>query len=166
MIEQTLVIIKPDGLLRSLTGNIITALTETRLKIVGAKIVKVSDELAKEHYKEQIGKPFFNELVQYIRGQLHNQPRVLAMVYQGEGAIKKVRDILGSTNPENADTDTIRARYGRVRTSGLWENVVHASDSPQTAEREIKLWFKPNELAETIYPSKEVSQITKVYLWD
>jgi len=81
MIEQTLVIIKPDGLLRSLTGNIITALTETRLKIVGAKIVKVSDELAKEHYKEQIGKPFFNELVQYIRGQLHNQPRVLAMVY-------------------------------------------------------------------------------------
>jgi len=61
---------------------------------------------------------------------------------------------------------SIRARYGRVRTSGLWENVVHASDSPQTAEREIKLWFKPNELAETIYPSKEVSQITKVYLWD
>lgn len=162
-VEQTLVIIKPDGLVKSLTGNILTRLSEAKLIIVGAKAVRVSRELAEKHYEHLKGKPFFEELIQYIMGELHKTYRVVAFVYEGEDAIKKVRDIVGDTNPENANPVTIRGAYGRITTSGVFENVVHASSSPEDAEKEIKLWFEPQELVEVIYPVKEVTieKVTK-----
>ena len=87
-VEQTLVLIKPDGLVKSLTGNIITTLSETQLKIVGSKIVQVTRELAEEHYCHLKEESFFDELVRYIMGEYHTK-RVMALVYHGEGAIKK-----------------------------------------------------------------------------
>ncbi|HOR94313.1 MAG TPA: nucleoside-diphosphate kinase [Spirochaetota bacterium] len=156
-VEQTLIIIKPDGLVKSLTGNILTRLSEAKLKIVGAKALKVSRELAEKHYEHLKGKPFFEELIQYIMGELHKTNRVVAFVYEGDNAIQKVRDIVGDTNPENANPVTIRGAYGRITTSGVFENVVHASSSPEDAEKEIKLWFEPDELVTTIYPVKKIT---------
>ncbi len=156
-VEQTLVIIKPDGLVKSLTGNILTRLSEAKLIIVGAKVVRVSRELAEKHYEPLKDKPFFEELIQYIMGELHKTYRVVAFVYEGEDAIKKVRDIVGDTNPENANPVTIRGAYGRITTTGVFENVVHASSSPEDAEKEIKLWFEPQELVKVIYPVKEIT---------
>ncbi|MCX7661543.1 MAG: nucleoside-diphosphate kinase, partial [Candidatus Omnitrophica bacterium] len=126
MNQATLILIKPDGLKRSLTGNILTRLSETKLKIIGAKMVRVSEELAHKHYAHLKDKPFYPELIKYITGQLHGDNRVMALIYWGEDAINKVRQIVGATNPEEAEPTTIRAQYGRIRTSGLYENVVHA----------------------------------------
>ncbi len=155
-VEQTLILIKPDGLIKSLTGNILSRLSEAKLIIVGAKMVRVSRKLAEEHYEHLKDKPFFNELIDYIMGQQHNTFRVAAFVYQGENAIKKIRDVVGDTDPEKANPVSIRGAYGRITTSGVYENVVHASSSPEDAEKEIKLWFKPEEIVEDIYPTKEV----------
>ena len=83
--------------------------------------------------------------------------RVLAMVYRGENAILKVRDIAGSTNPEEADSTSIRGAYGRITTKGVFENVIHASAIPADSEREIKLWFKPFEIVGNIYPTKKAT---------
>ncbi len=156
-VEQSLVLIKPDGLVKSLTGNIITKLSETELKIVGAKIVQVTRELAEEHYQQLREEKFFDELIQYIMGDYHTK-RVLAMVYHGENAINKIRRIVGETNPEKADPISIRGKYGRITTSGVFENVVHASVNVEEAEREIKLWFRPDELSHTIYPT-EINEV-------
>lgn len=148
--EQTLIIIKPDGLIKSLTGNIITALSETKLRIVGAKVVKVSEELAEKHYSHiKDSKPeIFEATKKYIMGDYHT-PRVLAMVYKGPEAINKVREICGSTHPEEAHPISIRGKYGRINSkTGVWENVIHASDSLENAEKEIKLWFNDEELVE------------------
>lgn len=162
-VEQTLVIIKPDGLVKSLTGNILTRLSEAKLIIVGAKAVRVSRELAEKHYEHLKDKPFFEELIQYIMGELHKTYRVVALVYEGEDAIQKVRDIVGDTNPENANPVTIRGAYGRITTSGVFENLVHASSSLEDAEKEIKLWFEPYELVDVIYPVKTITleKVTK-----
>lgn len=161
--QQCLVIIKPDGLVKSLTGNIISVLSETKLKIVGAKVLKVSRELAEKHYsnlkQEQIAKKgiergteIFENTVSYITGKFHTD-RVMVLVYQGEDSIEKIRQIVGKTNPEEADPISIRGKYGRVNSkTNIFENVIHASDSEQNAEKEIKLWFSPSELSETIYP--------------
>ncbi|MBS3097800.1 nucleoside-diphosphate kinase [Candidatus Woesearchaeota archaeon] len=163
-VEQTLVLIKPDGLVKSLTGNIITVLSETELKIVGAKIVQVTKKLAEEHYCHLRKEKFFDELIRYIMGEYHTK-RVLALVYQGENAIKKVRRIAGATNPEKAEPTSIRGKYGRITSKGVFENVVHASENKKEAEREIKLWFKPEELVYTIYPT-EAKELKKVeHLW-
>lgn len=163
-VEQTLVLIKPDGLIKSITGNIITTLSETKLKIVGAKIVQVTRELAEEHYHHFKKEKFFDELIKYIMGE-HHTKRVLAMVYQGEDAIKKVRKLAGSTNPEKADPISIRGKYGRITTNGVFENVIHASSNKKDAEKEIKLWFRPEELIYTIYPI-ESKKVTKLeYSW-
>ncbi len=156
MIQATLIVVKPDGLKRSLTGNILTRLSETKLKIVGAKIVRVSEELAEKHYSHLEEKPFYLELIKYITGQLHGDNRVLALVYWGEDAIKSVREIVGATNPEEAEPTTIRAQFGRIRRSGLYENVIHASENEREAEKEIKLWFSPEEIAVELYPVEEV----------
>ncbi|HQQ51808.1 MAG TPA: nucleoside-diphosphate kinase [Spirochaetota bacterium] len=166
-VEQTLIIIEPDGLVKSLTGNILTRLSDAKLKIVGAKALKVSRELAEKHYEHLKGKPFFEELIQYIMGELHKTNRVVAFVYEGDNAIQKVRDIVGDTNPENANPVTIRGAYGRITTSGVFENVVHASSSPEDAEKEIKLWFEPDELVTTIYPVKKITleKVSKI-VWE
>lgn len=156
--EQTLILIKPDGLVKSLTGNILSRLSEAKLVIIGSKVVRVSRELAEEHYEHLRDKPFFEELIQYIMGDLHGSHRVAAFVYQGEDAIKRIRDIVGDTNPEIANPVSIRGAYGRITTSGVFENVVHASSSVEEAEKEIKLWFKPHEIVEEIYPVSEIVQ--------
>jgi nucleoside-diphosphate kinase len=163
MLQQTLVLIKPDGLKKSLTGNVLTRLSETKLEIVAAKMVRVSEELAKEHYTALKDKPFFSELIKYLTGQLHNRKKVLAMVYWGEGAIQKVRDIAGATNPEEANPVSIRGQYGRITTKGVYENVIHASTNEEEAEREIKLWFEPDEVIVDLYPTKKavLSKIEK-----
>ncbi|MEE9525502.1 MAG: nucleoside-diphosphate kinase, partial [Candidatus Woesearchaeota archaeon] len=154
-VQQLLVLIKPDGLIKSLTGNIMTELSETHLTIVAAKIVQVSRELAEIHYhklKEEKGEEIFEETLKYIQGHYHTN-RVLALVYEGEDAIAKIRKVAGETNPEKADPISIRGKYGRIVSStGVFENVVHASDNEENAEREIKLWFEPHELANVIYP--------------
>jgi len=161
--EACLVLVKPDGLAKSLTGNIISALSETKLKIIAAKIVSVSRELAENHYStlkedtkkkfgEEKGREIFESTMEYIQGKFHTD-RVLAMVYYGENAIKKIRNITGPTNPEKADFTTIRGKFGRINSqTGVMETVLHASDSPKSAEREIKLWFKPFEIVKDIYP--------------
>lgn len=155
--EATLVIIKPEGLKKSLTGNILTRFSETKLKIIGAKIMSVSKEMAYKHYHHLRGEPFYPDLIKYITGQLHGDNRVMALVYWGQNAIKKVRDIAGATNPEKADPVSIRGAYGRILTSGLYENVVHASSSNAEAKREIKLWFEPKEIVYELYPTKEIN---------
>lgn len=157
MNQQALILIKPDGLKKSLTGNILTRLSETKLEIVAAKMVRVSRELAIEHYKHMKDKPFFEELVQYIQGTLHDRKKVMAMVYWGEDAITKVRQIAGSTNPEEADPTTIRGSYGRITTKGLYENVLHTSSNEAEAEREIKLWFQPDEIIVDLYQTNVVT---------
>lgn len=156
--ETTLVLIKPDGLKKSLTGNILTKLAEAKLIIVGAKVVKPSKELSEKHYAHLKDKPFFGELIRYLQGKVHGHPydRILAFVYMGEGAIDKVRKIVGATNPEEAEPTSIRGAYGRILTSGIFENVVHASSDPKEAEREIKLWFNPDELVTHLYQTKEI----------
>ena len=163
MNQQVLVLIKPDGLKKSLTGNILTRLSETKLEIVAAKMVRVSKELAAEHYRHMKDKPFFDDLIKYIQGELHDRRKVMAMVYWGEGALAKVRQLAGSTNPEEADPTTIRGSYGRITTKGLYENVLHTSSNESEAEREIKLWFNPDEIIVGLYPTKiiEVKAETK-----
>ena len=163
-LEQTLVLIKPDALKNSLTGYVLSQLSEfhTGLRFAGAKIVYVSTILAQEHYAEHIGKPFFASLLEYIMGQIHypDNPmrrRVIAFVYQGEDAIAKIRNIAGPTNSHVA-RDT---RPGSIRALGTvvtikdetgkeigdrLDNLVHASANAEDAEREIKLWFKPNDI--------------------
>jgi nucleoside-diphosphate kinase len=159
MEERTLVLIKPDGLVKSLTGNIITALSETKLKIVGAKVVKVSRELAEKHYSdlkqrltkkfgEEKGEEIFEDNLKYVMGKFHTD-RVLALVYKGEDAVKKIRDLAGETNPEKANPNSIRGRYGRIHSeTKVFENVIHCSDSVENAKREIALWFKKEEVVE------------------
>ncbi len=154
-VEQTLVLIKPDGLKKSLTGNILSRLSGGRLEIAGTRMVRVSRELAERHYGRLKDQPFFEELIQYIMGEFHERRKVMALVYHGEYAIRKIRKICGATNPEEADPSSIRGAYGRITTSGVFENAIHSSDNPEEAEREIKLWFSPEELVYHIYPCKE-----------
>ncbi len=165
MRNKTLILIKPDGLAKSLTGNILTRLSETKLEIAAAKIVRVSKELAESHYQHLSDKPFFSELIQYIQGAYHSRKKVLAMVYVGDNAIDKVRQIAGATNPEEADSVSIRGQYGRITTKGVYENVIHASANPEDAEREIKLWFEPDEIIYELYPSQIAEVTTKKRVW-
>lgn len=161
MNQATLILIKPDGLKKSLTGNILTRLSETKLEIVAAKIVRVSRELAEEHYNHLKDKPFFEELIRYIRGELHQRKKVMVLVYWGQEAIKKCRQLAGATNPEEAEPTSIRGSYGRITTAGVYENVIHVSSNAAEAEREIKLWFQPDEIIVDLYPTKE--EIEKEY---
>ncbi len=154
MSQSTLVIVKPDGLKKSLTGNILTRLSETKLEIIAAKVVKVDRALAVEHYRHLKEKPFFEDVIKYLLGDYHDRHKVLAMVYWGKDAIKKVREIAGATNPEEADPVSIRGAYGRITTTGVFENVIHASSDETDAEREIKLWFKPEDVIVDVYASK------------
>ncbi len=161
MEQSTLILIKPDGLKKSLTGNILTRLSETKLEIVAAKIVRVSRELAEEHYRHLRDKPFFEELIKYMQGELHNRRKVMALIYWGEDAIVKCRQLAGATNPEEADPTSIRGSYGRITTSGVYENVIHVSANEEEAKREIKLWFQPQEIIVNLYPTKEIAEKEK-----
>jgi len=162
--ENTLVLIKPDALKNSLTGYILSQLSEfhTGLHFAGTKIVSVSRILAEEHYEEHRGKFFYPSLLEYITGRLHypDEPwkrRVIAFVYQGPNAIKKIRDIAGPTNAHDARVQKpgcIRALGTVVPVKGdtgevigeRVDNLIHASANLTDAEREIKLWFKPTDI--------------------
>jgi nucleoside-diphosphate kinase len=163
-LEQTLVLIKPDALKLSLTGYLLSQFSEfhTGLRFAGAKIVHVSRMLAEEHYAEHKGKPFYASLIEYISGIIHypaepQRRRVIALVYCGPSAVKTVRDIAGPTNPHVArdrSPGTVRAlgtvvpvkdAAGNV-VGDRMDNLVHASSSVSEGEREIKLWFKPNDI--------------------
>ncbi|MDD5504754.1 MAG: nucleoside-diphosphate kinase [Candidatus Omnitrophica bacterium] len=165
MVEATLVLIKPDGLKKSLTGNILTRLSETKLDIVAARMTNVSMDLAKAHYNALSEKPFFPELIKYLQGEFHGKRKVMAMVYYGEGAIEKIRKIAGATNPEEADSVTIRGQYGRITTKGVYENVIHASANQTDAEREIKLWFSPSEIIVDLYPTRQAELVKCERVW-
>lgn len=163
--EPTLIIIKPDGLQKALTGNILMRLSQANLRIIGAKVTTVSKEKAEDHYRHLRQKPFFGELIRYIMGEFHTN-RVICLVYYGENAVKKMRDISGATNPEEADPVSIRGSFGRITTKGVFENVVHASETVADAEREIKLWFEPDEIAlADLFPSKEITVQKKLKVW-
>jgi len=166
MEQAVLILIKPDGLKKSLTGNILTRLSETKLEIVAAKMERVSQELAEEHYRHLKDKPFFPDIIRYIRGELHDRRKVMALIYWGEDAIGKCRELVGETNPEKAEATTIRGSYGRITTLGVYENVIHVSSNPEEAEREIKLWFKPEEIIVDLYPTKNViEKEKKLTIW-
>jgi nucleoside-diphosphate kinase len=118
-------------------------------------MVRVSRGLAEEHYKHLKDKPFFEELIKYLQGELHQRRKVMALVYWGKEAIRKCRELAGATNPEEAEPTSIRGSYGRITTSGVYENVIHVSSNEEEAEREIKLWFEPDEVIVDLYPTKE-----------
>jgi nucleoside-diphosphate kinase len=123
--------------------------------------VRVSKELAEEHYRHLKDKPFFEDIIKYIRGELHNRKKVMALIYWGEEAITKCRQLAGSTNPEEAEPTSIRGSYGRITTSGVYENVIHVSANEIDAEREIKLWFQPEEIIVNLYSTKEIAEKEK-----
>jgi nucleoside-diphosphate kinase len=147
--EKTLVLIKPDAMIKCLAGNIISDLYFLNLRMIGLKLVNVKRELAEQHYSEHKGKPFFEDLIKHITGELHNHENVIAIVYEGENAIEKVREAVGKSNPDESLPNTIRGKYGKIHTkTNCFETVIHASDSKESAEREIKLWFDKSELIE------------------
>ena len=149
MEERTLILIKPDAMVKCLAGNIISDLYNLNLKMISLKLVNVQRELAEQHYQEHKDKPFFKKLVKHITGELHNNENVIAIVYKGKNAIQKIRDAAGKTHPEEAEPNTLRGKYGRwYSKTDCFENVIHASDSPKSAEKEIKLWFDDDELVE------------------
>ena len=157
--EATLVIIKPDAIRRGLAGRVLSRLEALRLEVIGAKAMRVSRELAEEHYKALRDKPFFEELLDHLQGKLHDTNYVLAFVLWGEDAITRVRQVAGATHPEQADPLTLRGSLGRMTTAGVMENVLHASSDAKEAEREIPLWFKPEELLQDPFPSTRHARI-------
>jgi nucleoside-diphosphate kinase len=135
--QRTLVIVKPDGVQRGLVGPILTRLEARGLKIVGLKLVPVAQELAARHYAEHLGKPFYEGLLRYIT----SAPVVVACV-EGTSAVQMVRNSVGATNPLNAAPGTIRGDFAL----DIGRNLIHASDAPETADRELALWFNEGEL--------------------
>ncbi|SIS96163.1 nucleoside-diphosphate kinase [Alicyclobacillus vulcanalis] len=136
--EQTFVMVKPDGVQRGLIGEILARFERKGLKLVAAKLVQVSQELAEAHYAEHRERPFFPELVRFI-----TSAPVFAMILEGENAIAVVRGMMGKTNPAEAQPGTIRGDL--ALTIGM--NVVHGSDSPESAKREMELWFPEGALS-------------------
>ena len=135
--ERTLVLVKPDAIGRALAGEIVGRLERRGLQLRAAKLLHVDRPLAEEHYAEHREKPFFGELVEFI-----TSAPTLALVVEGESAIRVVRTTMGSTNPTESAPGTIRGDLALA----MPDNLVHGSDSPESAQREIALWFEPDEL--------------------
>ncbi len=135
--ERTFVMVKPDGVQRGLVGEIVARFERRGLKIVAMKMLRIPREMAEKHYGEHVGKPFYEKLVSYI-----TSGPVVAMVVEGKNAVRVVRDMMGKTNPVESPPGTIRGDYGLE----IGRNVVHGSDSLASAEREINLFFKPEEM--------------------
>jgi nucleoside-diphosphate kinase len=136
-VERTLVLVKPNGVARGLTGEVIARFERRGFQLTGARLLVVGRELAERHYAEHVGKPFFADLVSFI-----TSGPVMAMVVQGSSAVRVVRDMMGATNPLDAAPGTIRADYALE----IGENIVHGSDGVESAEREIALYFAPDQL--------------------
>lgn len=154
MPEATLVLVKPDAIAKNLTGAVLERIGRTNVSMIGAKILRVSLALAREHYQALAAKPFFHDLLKHLCGEIHGVDHVLAFVYAGPGAIAIVREAAGATNPEKAEPRSLRGAFGRNTAEGIMENVLHASSDSVEAEREIKLWFAPEELLVPLYPSR------------
>lgn len=135
--ERTFIAIKPDGVQRKLIGEVIRRFEAKGFTLVGLKLMKVSQELAEEHYSVHKERPFFNGLIQFI-----TSGPLVAMVWEGEGVVASARKIIGATNPLAAEPGTIRGDFGIT----VGRNLIHGSDAIETADREIKLWFKDEEL--------------------
>ncbi len=135
--EKTLIIIKPDGVERTLIGPIITRFEQRGLKIVAMKMMQVSEELARKHYAVHKGKPFFEPLIEYI-----TSAPVVVLVLEGPQAIQAARNTIGATKPAEATAGSIRGDFGLM----VGRNLVHGSDGPETAAAEIALWFDDSEL--------------------
>ena len=135
-IERTLVLVKPDGVKRGLIGEIVGRIERKQLKIVAAKLVHVTPELAGRHYAEHQGKPFYPGLVQHI-----TSGPLLALAVEGRSAIAVVRLLTGATNPQTAAPGTVRGDLALAVTP----NLIHASDAPASAERELALYFRPDD---------------------
>ena len=135
--ERTYLMVKPDGVQRGLCGEIVSRFERKGLKLVGMKLMVIPKETAENHYGEHKGKKFYDSLIAYI-----TSGPVLAMVWEGENAVAICRNMMGKTNPAESAPGTIRGDFGMV--TGL--NIIHGSDSVESAEREIKIFFKPEEL--------------------
>ncbi len=135
--ERSLVLIKPDAMQRRLAGTIISCLEGQGLKPVALKMLHLDKALAERHYAIHADKPFFEDLVSYI-----TSTPIIAIVFEGEGAVDTIRKIMGATDPAQAEPGTIRGDFG----SDIQHNVVHGSDSVETAEEEIKLFFAGDEI--------------------
>ena len=135
--QRTLVLLKPDAVERGLVGEITSRLERKGLRFAAIKLMRVTEELAHRHYEEHVGKPFFEGLVSFITSS-----PVVAMVLEGENAVTVVRGIMGATNPQNAAQGTVRGDLGMT----VGPNLVHGSDSEQSAAREISLFFSPEEV--------------------
>jgi nucleoside-diphosphate kinase len=137
MAERTLIIIKPDGIQRHLAGEIVSRFEKKGFKLVAARFMVISEELARLHYAVHCGKPFFEGVVKYL-----SSAPVLVMVWEAEGVINMARKIMGATFGYNAEPGTIRGDYSSSR----GYNLIHGSDSAESAEREIKLFFSSDEI--------------------
>jgi nucleoside-diphosphate kinase len=137
-VEKTFVMVKPDGVQRGLIGEIVSRFEQKGLKIVAAKLISVSEDLAKEHYGEHKERPFFKDLVNFITSS-----PVFAMVLEGDNAVTVARTLMGKTNPVESAPGTIRGDFGL--TIGM--NMIHGSDSTESAAREISLWFHNETLS-------------------
>ena len=135
--ERSLVLIKPDAMQRGIAGTIISRLEEQGLKPVALRMLHLDKALAERHYAVHAGKPFFEDLISYI-----TSTPIIAIVFEGEGAVEVVRKTMGATDPAKAEPGTIRADFG----SDIQRNVVHGSDSVETAEKEIELFFDKDEV--------------------
>lgn len=137
MIEKTFVMVKPDGVQRALVGKIVQRFEDRGLKVCAMKMMRIPRELAERHYEEHKGKAFFEPLLSYI-----TSGPVVCMVLEGENAVAAARTMMGKTNPQDALPGTIRGDFGQV----TGRNIVHGSDSSESAKREIKLFFNDYEL--------------------
>jgi nucleoside-diphosphate kinase len=135
--EKTFLMVKPDGVQRNLVGEIVSRFEKKGFQLVGAKLMNVSRELAEKHYAEHKERPFFGELVDFI-----TSGPVFAMVWQGNNVISTARSMMGKTNPADAASGTIRGDFA----TSVGMNIIHGSDSPESAEREISLWFGEGEV--------------------
>lgn len=135
--ERTFLMIKPDGVQRNLVGEVIKRLENKGFTLIGLKLMSVSQELAEKHYDVHKERPFFGSLVDFIISS-----PVVAMVWEGEGVVASARKIIGATDPLSAEPGTIRGDYG----VSIGRNLIHGSDAIETAQREISLWFKEEEL--------------------
>ena len=136
-VERTLVLIKPDAVQRALAGEILTRIERRGFRVVAGRLVRVSRDLGERHYDEHREKPFFGELVEFI-----TSAPTWALVVEGEGAIGTLRKTIGATNPADAEPGSLRGDFAL----SMPDNLVHGSDSPESAEREIALWFPDDEL--------------------
>lgn len=135
--ERTFLMVKPDGVQRQLVGEVIKRLEQKGFTLVGLKLMQVSRELAENHYGVHKDKPFFGSLVDFIISA-----PVVAMVWEGDGVVASARKIIGATNPLTAEPGTIRGDFGL----NIGRNLIHGSDALETAQTEISLWFKEEEL--------------------